>query len=209
MVERNLAKVEVASSSLVSRSRHSGKQSFPFCLVDRPAIEQICKPVVRAVHCDGSAVRLRRDSKAVMQRPAKPFRPVRLRLAPPAVIKKAPTCRGFFFWRGFSSTCLPLASVIIVITASLHAAEHTRCESPADTSACSGVESRREATSRRPRMKYSQPYPERLTPIHVLSARRHSSAAAWLDASVSRRQPANACVGLAGFRLGGNTRLRI
>jgi hypothetical protein len=34
LVERNLAKVEVASSSLVSRSIHQGKQRFPFCLVD-------------------------------------------------------------------------------------------------------------------------------------------------------------------------------
>jgi hypothetical protein len=33
LVERNLAKVEVASSSLVSRSNKKGKPSFPFCLV--------------------------------------------------------------------------------------------------------------------------------------------------------------------------------
>lgn len=35
LVERNLAKVEVASSSLVSRSIHQGKQRFPFCLEGR------------------------------------------------------------------------------------------------------------------------------------------------------------------------------
>jgi hypothetical protein len=92
LVERNLAKVEVASSRLVSRSRHSGKQRFPFCLVDQAAIEQICEPVVA-----GSAVRLRRDSKAVMQRPAKPFRPVRLRLAPPAVKEKPRLVGAFLF----------------------------------------------------------------------------------------------------------------
>jgi hypothetical protein len=45
-----------------------------------------------------SAVRLRRDSKAVMQRPAKPFRPVRLRLAPPEVKKKSPDLSGLFFF---------------------------------------------------------------------------------------------------------------
>jgi hypothetical protein len=35
-----------------------------------------------------------------MQRPAKPFRPVRLRLAPPGSKEKALTCQGFFFVRG-------------------------------------------------------------------------------------------------------------
>lgn len=40
--------------------------------------------------------RSRRDSKAVMQRPAKPFRPVRLRLAPPDK-EKALIRQGFFF----------------------------------------------------------------------------------------------------------------
>ena len=38
LVERNLAKVEVASSSLVSRSKFKGKLSgFPFCLDDATA----------------------------------------------------------------------------------------------------------------------------------------------------------------------------
>lgn len=42
---------------------------------------------------------MRRDSKAVMQRPAKPFRPVRLRLAPPVVdVKKSPDLSGLFFF---------------------------------------------------------------------------------------------------------------
>ena len=35
MVEHYLAKVGVASSSLVSRSKKKGKPSFPFCLVDQ------------------------------------------------------------------------------------------------------------------------------------------------------------------------------
>jgi hypothetical protein len=51
---------------------------------------------VHATSCVGSAVRLRRDSKAVMQRPAKPFRPVRLRLAPPAVKEEKPRFVGAF-----------------------------------------------------------------------------------------------------------------
>jgi hypothetical protein len=38
-----------------------------------------------------------RGSKAVMQRPAKPFRPVRLRSAPPN--QKALIRQGFFFFR--------------------------------------------------------------------------------------------------------------
>ena len=62
MVERNLAKVKVASSRLVSRSKSvKGRlRHLPF----------FCPHV-------------RRDSKAVMQRIANPCRPVRLRLAPP------------------------------------------------------------------------------------------------------------------------------
>jgi hypothetical protein len=41
LVERNLAKVEVASSSLVSRSKFKGKLSgFPFCLDDARASRQ-------------------------------------------------------------------------------------------------------------------------------------------------------------------------
>ena len=55
LVERNLAKVEVASSRLVSRSKHS--------------------------NCVGANGR--RDSKAAMHRIANPFTAVRLRLAPP------------------------------------------------------------------------------------------------------------------------------
>ena len=69
LVERNLAKVEVASSSLVSRSifqRTSGSfgnhQGLTCCL---PYVQH------------------RRDSKAVMQRIANPWSPVRLWVAPP------------------------------------------------------------------------------------------------------------------------------
>ena len=70
LVERNLAKVEVGSSRLLSRSRFSGKaqpKAFsPFSLKspDNP----------------------RRGSKVVMQRPAKPSTPVRFRPPPPILL---------------------------------------------------------------------------------------------------------------------------
>ena len=73
MVERNLAKVEVASSSLVSRSRihETGKLMLPFFvrIDDR--------------HRRFTGADPRRDSKAVMQRIANPSSPVRLWIAPP------------------------------------------------------------------------------------------------------------------------------
>ena len=71
LVERNLAKVEVASSSLVSRSRcPKGKPRLPFFIQGEPP-----------VHIPSGS--RRRDSKAVMQRIANPSSPVRLWIAPP------------------------------------------------------------------------------------------------------------------------------
>src|SRR5260370_7448243 len=61
LVERNLAKVEVASSRLVSRSRHTGKQRFPFCLAGRWITHKSatrCSPM----HGNGPPVRLRPDT---------------------------------------------------------------------------------------------------------------------------------------------------
>jgi hypothetical protein len=95
LVERNLAKVEVASSSLVSRSNKKGKPSFPFCLVARQNVLVGLFGQTRNVL---RSTRFWRDSKAVMQRPAKPFRPVRLRLAPPGFKEKAPTLSGLFLF---------------------------------------------------------------------------------------------------------------
>ncbi len=67
LVERNLAKVEVESSRLFSRSRILGEsRAFPHL---------VSSPVIRAW----------RDGRVVMQRPAKPSTSVRFRLAPPAV----------------------------------------------------------------------------------------------------------------------------
>src|SRR5919197_6583569 len=77
LVERNLAKVEVASSRLVSRSRFKGRlgvdAGLPFLF---------------------SAAR--RDGRVVMQRPAKPWTPVRFRLPPPnpIAVSPAPSARG-------------------------------------------------------------------------------------------------------------------
>ena len=62
LVERNLAKVEVASSSLVSRSTFQKRK-----LLTLPFFIKI----------------VWRDSKAVMPRIANPVSPVRLRVAPP------------------------------------------------------------------------------------------------------------------------------
>ncbi len=77
MVERNLAKVEVASSRLVSRSKeHENKAPHGALFPDRDW----------------------RGSKAVMQRIANPPRWVRLPPAPPppAIQDKGPEVRGLF-----------------------------------------------------------------------------------------------------------------
>jgi hypothetical protein len=73
LVERNLAKVEVTSSSLVTRSSSSkGKPRLPFFISKRQG------------RTNGFDLGLRRrDSKAVMPRIANPVSPVRLRIAPP------------------------------------------------------------------------------------------------------------------------------
>ena len=76
MVERNLAKVEVESSRLFSRSRSKIRKhdKLPFLLDSLVATErQIFTEITNP----------RRDSKEVMQRPAKPFRSVRFRFPPP------------------------------------------------------------------------------------------------------------------------------
>ena len=65
LVEHNLAKVGVASSSLVSRSKFSKISVYE--VFDTNLLAKV----------------YRRDSKAVMHWIANPRRPVRLRLAPP------------------------------------------------------------------------------------------------------------------------------
>ena len=79
LVERNLAKVEVESSRLFSRSKFkTGSLGFPFLseatnwLVGYIILGDICRPK-----------HFWRDSKSVMQRIANPSSPVRLRVAPP------------------------------------------------------------------------------------------------------------------------------
>ena len=73
MVERNLAKVEVESSRLFSRSifQRKGSPGFPF----------LSARCLGAVSDAGNGCW--RDSKAVMHRIANPISPVRLRVAPP------------------------------------------------------------------------------------------------------------------------------
>ena len=72
-----------------------GKPSFPFYLMDRWSSNKKSVSCLHGIR----TVRFWRDSKAVMQRPAKPFRPVRLRLAPPSSKEKALRNQGFFFFR--------------------------------------------------------------------------------------------------------------
>jgi hypothetical protein len=78
LVERNLAKVEVESSRLFSRSKfHKGKPRLPF-FVKRQRL-----PPSRKQASLFYPAPFWRDSKAVMQRIANPSSPVRLRIAPP------------------------------------------------------------------------------------------------------------------------------
>jgi hypothetical protein len=87
LVERNLAKVEVASSSLVSRSKYQERKlRLPFF-----SLADLCG--VLSINSDatfGLCVSWR-GSKAVMHRIANPCRSVRLRPAPP----DSPSVRGF------------------------------------------------------------------------------------------------------------------
>jgi hypothetical protein len=85
LVERNLAKVEVESSRLFSRSRIlKGKPGFPFLM-------QLPVGLQRTIS------NLWRGSKEVMQRPAKPFRRVRFPSSPPESKKIAHLRVGYFF----------------------------------------------------------------------------------------------------------------
>ncbi len=95
MVERNLAKVEVASSRLVSRSKHQGEVktcrfAFPFDFFDSDSLESSSlesssfdPPFVRAASVGRSYQPHWRGGRVVMQRPAKPWTPVRFRPPPP------------------------------------------------------------------------------------------------------------------------------
>ena len=80
MVERNLAKVEVASSRLVSRSRCIGRRSFS------GTSGRIRRREASASLFRQNVPNQRRGSKAVMQRIANPSRWVRLPPAPPAYV---------------------------------------------------------------------------------------------------------------------------
>ncbi len=89
MVERNLAKVEVESSRLFSRSKiqKGSSQGFPFSLAMAPfqTLQTATKLVQYRANwrIRGYNTHPRRGSKVVMQRPAKPCTPVRFRPPPP------------------------------------------------------------------------------------------------------------------------------
>ena len=101
LVERNLAKVEVASSSLVSRSRlRKGPASGVFSYR-----EEVFLPV--------RSTRLWPGSRVVMQRIANPRTPVRFRPRPPF---EALMIQGFFFFwiaqRAGCRKCAPVARAV-------------------------------------------------------------------------------------------------
>gem|GEM_PF-604539 len=73
LVERNLAKVEVASSRLVSRSSFCVQGIFS-------------RPKKIRASLNGPFFHPRRDGRVVMQRPAKPCTSVRFRVPPPLLI---------------------------------------------------------------------------------------------------------------------------
>ncbi len=97
LVERNLAKVEVESSRLFSRSNFKKEASASFCFGGMiwpggQAVGELtaCRHRDRDRDRDRDRRRHRRDSKAVMQRIANPSSPVRLRVAPPRQSTRAP-----------------------------------------------------------------------------------------------------------------------
>jgi hypothetical protein len=102
LVERNLAKVEVESSRLFSRSTNSkGKlKPLPFFVNETRLCRITAKPE-QSMGFTGTIRLPRRGSKVVMQRPAKPSTPVRSRPPPPIHSSKKPTHAGglFAFWR--------------------------------------------------------------------------------------------------------------
>ena len=86
LVERNLAKVEVESSRLFSRSKMPQREAKASLFVDQQV---------------GDCGTHWRDSKAVMHRIANPISPVRLRVAPPVCMRVPAGLPGFSvlqFW---------------------------------------------------------------------------------------------------------------
>ena len=82
MVERNLAKVEVASSSLVSRStRSTGKSDREASAASLFVCAGSLDPAIRGPHPRDTLAG--RGGREVMQRIANPSRPVRFRPPPP------------------------------------------------------------------------------------------------------------------------------
>ena len=91
LVERNLAKVEVASSRLVSRSRFSRESLRCDCAALPFRLTGCCRTISDGTGRDHPG----RGGRVVMQRPAKPSTPVRFRPPPPTVrALPAEACRS-------------------------------------------------------------------------------------------------------------------
>ena len=100
MVERNLAKVEVESSRLFSRSNSKGSTliMLPFFIEGKANSADIVAGCLLVFQL----CRIRRGNKAVMYRIANPASPVRLRAAPPTSPWPANWPRAFLFHNALS-----------------------------------------------------------------------------------------------------------
>ena len=109
MVERNLAKVEVESSRLFSRSNSKGSTliMLPF-FIERKANSA---DIVAGCLLVFQLCRIRRGNKAVMYRIANPASPVRLRAAPPSSPWPANWPRAFLFHNASSMLSGPSGEI--------------------------------------------------------------------------------------------------
>ena len=104
MVERNLAKVEVESSRLFSRSNSKGStlNMLPFFIGGKANSAGENADIVAGCLLVFQLCRMRRGNKAVMYRIANPASPVRLRAAPPSSPWPANWPRAFLFHNALS-----------------------------------------------------------------------------------------------------------
>ena len=104
LVEHDLAKVGVASSSLVSRSSFKQNLGEPrFCFLKR-------NPT-----CYGCGSAQWPGGRVVMQRPAKPCTPVRFRPWPPLRRKKKKRPCGALFFRASGTCCLDTSPALVCV----------------------------------------------------------------------------------------------
>jgi hypothetical protein len=112
LVERNLAKVEVESSRLFSRSKFWGNLVLVWRCLNQGVINALNEvPSFHFGSCHNSKLH-RRDSKAVMHRIANPCRSVRLRPAPPGFLARSASSAivdgAFLFHNGASARVVKL-----------------------------------------------------------------------------------------------------